>query len=147
MRPGMCLLVACWLATITAGNPLAAAERQGQGAELERLQQQVNELTQLIKQMQEQHDKEIASLRVEIEKLREAPGEAGEPRKDTVTTRAFRGTSSTDKRRGFPHLEMFEASCLAWERNPPPPPPKKAPPKTASSICSLLSICIRKMPR
>jgi len=78
MRPGICLLVACWLATITAGNPLAAAGQQGQGSELEQLQQQVSELTQLIKQMQEQHDKEMASLRAEIEKLRQAPGEAEE---------------------------------------------------------------------
>ncbi|MBN2132721.1 MAG: hypothetical protein JW741_24690 [Sedimentisphaerales bacterium] len=79
MRPGKCLLAACLLATITAGNPLAAAEPQGQGPALEQLQQQVNELTQLIKQIQEQHDKEMASLKAEIEKLQQAPGKAEEP--------------------------------------------------------------------
>jgi len=79
MRPGMCLLMVCLLATVTAGNRSGAAQRQDQGPELQELQQQVNELTQLMKQMQEQHDKEMASLKAEIEKLQQAPGKPGEP--------------------------------------------------------------------
>jgi len=79
MRPGMCLLMVGLLATVTAGNRSGAAQRQDQGPELQQLQQQVNELTQLIKQMQEQHDKEMASLKAEIEKLQQAPGKPGEP--------------------------------------------------------------------
>jgi hypothetical protein len=71
--------VACLLVTLgTIRQSGAAQPREGQ-ADLQQLQQQVDELTQLIREMKKQHDEEIAGLKAEIEKLQAAPGKPAAP--------------------------------------------------------------------
>ena len=79
MRTTMCLLAACLLVTLVVVKQSGAAQSQERQADLQQLQQQVNDLTQLIRQMQKQHDDEIAGLKAEIKKLQGAPEQPAAP--------------------------------------------------------------------
>lgn len=69
MRMTMCLLAACLLVALTVTGQAGTAEPEQQQTDIRQLQQQVNELTELIREMKKQHDEEIAGLKTEIEKL------------------------------------------------------------------------------
>lgn len=78
MRIAVCLFAAGLLTTQLAGGAVAAEVSQ-ENRQLERLQDQVDELTDLIEQMKEKHDAAIVDLKSEIEKLREKEGAVEEP--------------------------------------------------------------------